>query len=150
MPLNLELPATDGRTHSTKQHRGKVALLVYETPTGGALNKAAKDTLAKRADEDPSLGDKFAIIPIANLSSIPALAPIQQIALGEITKEAKKMKLPIWLDWSGAVGKALKLNADSSFVILDKEGNISRDWVGKLGPHDIVDLIATLQTLHNA
>lgn len=147
MPLKLELPASDGRTHSTKDHRGRVALLVYESPTGGSTNKAVKDALERRIAENPALAEKFALIPIANLSSIPAMAPIQQIAMSQVQEEAKKMKCPIWVDWTGAVGKALKLTADSNFVVLDKEGNIAKDWIGKMSPNEIVDLLATLQTL---
>lgn len=148
-PVNFSLPTTSGHPRSVAQYRGRVVILFYESREVVAQNQPLKDALGRQGERDPSLAQRFALIPVANVGAYN-FWPAQHFAREAITAIARHQGVEMWFDWDRTLVHALGLrDGASNVVVLDRQGRVRYHRWGRIAPGDVERFLSTLSAVAN-
>lgn len=127
--------------------RGRPTVLFFEDKDSTALNQRLKDVLFATGKERGLL-DAVSIVAVANLKGYDWF-PARNFVVSAVKDSEKSFGLPIYLDWSGALTRApWALKPDSSTVVLlDRAGAVKWKKQGRLGAHEIDEVLTRLGEL---
>jgi hypothetical protein len=145
--LDAELFDTHGAHIRLATLRDRPTLVFFEDRHSTELNKPLKDALLPWAKSHDALS-AIHLVAIANLRAFNFF-PAKQFALSAVRETEKKVGIPLWIDFTGAVTGALPvIPADSSTVlVLDRDGTVIWQKSGRLADEDTRALFALLESL---
>lgn len=106
----------DGRELNTRSMSGKIVLIFYEDKDSAQLNMALKNELGK-VQKSPGWKPNVVVAAVADVSGYDWW-PARGFVKDAIQAEQRKAGTPIYLDWSGDFGKAIKAKKGASNVVL--------------------------------
>lgn len=119
--VGSEVPAVrvqslGGQVFDTKALSGKITLIFYEDKDAAKVNLAFKNELGA-IRKNPGFKPQARIVAVADVSGYdwwPARGFVQDA----VKKEERKAGQPVYLDWTGEFGKAVKAKKGVSTVVL--------------------------------
>lgn len=127
---NASVQSLDGRGFDSNDLLGKNTVIFYENKDVTTQNRALKAALSNQKKSE-GYGENVRVIAVADVSAWnfwPAKGFVQDAIRGE----EKKAGHPIYLDWTGAFGKAFRVDKNASNVVL--VGPDGRVKVSHAGP----------------
>lgn len=147
--VDFTLPTTEGRTRSVSQYRGRVVIIFYETRDSTNENQQVKDALGQRLRADPSLVQRFMLIPVANVGDYN-FWPAHTFAREAISAVANSQHVVLWFDWNHALTQRLGMrDGTSNIVVLDRDGRVRFRRLGPMRATEIPGFLQQVQELAN-
>jgi hypothetical protein len=106
----------DGKAFDTRATNGKITLIFYEDKDAVVHNQALKNEL-HAIKGSPGFKPNVRVVAVADVSAWD-FWPAKGLVQDAIRSEERKVGAPIYLDWSGEFGKALKITKGASNIVL--------------------------------
>jgi hypothetical protein len=146
-PLDAIVEKSNGESQHLATFWTKPTVLFYEDRDSTQLNQHVKEALIEKGRETGML-DKVSVVAVANVSQYNWF-PARNFALKAVRDIEAKMKLPIFLDFTGSMAlPPWNLPSKSStVVIVNRQGEAVLTLKGKLKGEDVKLLLTTLSEL---
>ncbi len=146
-PLDATVETSSGETAHLASLWKRPTVLFYEDRDSTTLNQHVKDALA-RAGMQRGAADSVGVVAVAAVSEWNWF-PARNFVLAAVRDLERKIKVPVYLDFSGSLARApWNLPARNSTVLLVDAGGVPRrTWRGKLSAQDVQALLDELAQL---
>ncbi len=146
-PLEATVETSAGKPQRLGALWGKPTVLFYEDRDSTKLNQHVKDALFK-AGREKGLLDAVGVVAVANVASFDWF-PARHFVLDAVKAVEKDVRIPVLLDFRGAMAKApWGLSAKSSTVlVVDERGVQQLKFEGRLSERDVATLFDALEKL---
>jgi len=141
----FKVKSGDNRELSLNGLSGKIIVLFYETKETKEENRKLKDELNKFYDnQTEAVKNKVARVAVMNCEGVIFAGAWKKALL----ENSKTEGITVYGDWSGEMGKAYKVKADdSNVIIIDDKGVIRYYNSGQIDNEKISEIKDLLNTL---
>ena len=138
---------TQGRPVNLAVLSGKPVVLFYEEKEATDANQALKDELLKRGRE-ANLLSAVRVIAVANVRAYDWF-PARPFVIHAVRDIEKKVGIPVYLDWGGALSRSPPGLAASgaSVLLLDRGGGVRFTKHGRLSRAEMEALLGMLDDM---
>jgi hypothetical protein len=145
--LDAIVENSSGSTTKLSALWAKPTVLFYEDRDSTALNQHVKDALYERGREKQMLG-QVSVVAVANVAAFDWF-PARNFVLAAVRDIEKKVNVPVYLDFKGALATSpWNLPSKSSTVlVLDPSGRPVWRVQGRLSKEKVDELFTTLEQL---
>ncbi len=146
-PLDAIVEKSNGEPQHLSTFWVKPTVLFYEDRDSTQLNQHVKEALIEKGRETGML-EKVSVVAVANVAQYNWF-PARNFALKAVRDIEAKMKLPIFLDFTGSMAAPpWNLPSKSSTVVLvNRQGEAVLTLKGKLKAEELKLLLTTLSEL---
>jgi len=141
----FKVKSGDNKELSLNDLSGKIIVLFYETKETKEKNRKLKDELDKFYDNQPlAVKTKVARLAVIDCEGVIFAGAWKKALL----ENSKTEGITVYGDWTGEMGKAYKVKADdSNVIIIDDKGAIRYYNSGQIGNDKIPAIKDLLNTL---
>lgn len=146
-PLEATVETSSGKPQRLTALWGKPTVLFYEDRDSTKLNQHVKDALFKAGQEKGLLG-AVGVVAVANVAGFDWF-PARHFVLDAVRAIEKDVRIPVLLDFRGAMAKApWGLSATSSTVLVVDPSGVQRlKFEGRLSDADVARLFEALEKM---
>ncbi len=144
---DFQVESGDNKKLSLDMLRGKVIVLFYESRHVIRKNIEFKNELKRLYREQPPYIQKD-IFRLVVIDCSEALWPTLPIWKSKLKEHSRKEGFPIYGDWDRRMGGDYRMvPGDSNFLVIDKQGVIRYETVGKIDKSKSEKIIGLLENL---
>lgn len=143
-PLDAVVETSSGSTAHLASLWHRPTVLFYEDRDSTSLNQHVKDALFARGKEQGLL-DAVSVVAVANVAAFNWF-PARNFVLAAVRDVEKKVKVPVYLDFTGALEAApwSLPPKNSTVLVLDRTGRVTWRAEGKLDQAQVTALFGAL------
>jgi len=136
----------DGAVLDTHALNGKIVVVFYEDKDSTKTNEHVKTAL-KLQKVNGRQATNVAIYAVANVSGYDWF-PASRFVKRAIRKEQRRYRQPIFLDWSGKFGRALRFrDKTSNLLVIDRDGRVLLAHTGRANDGVVKRILAATRAL---
>jgi predicted transcriptional regulator len=142
----FEVNYDDSKVLRSADLAGNVIVITCESRESKDINNSFKDTLLKAFPPDERLRRKISFVPVIDCFAYPW--PIKGLCVRGVQKNARRLKLQLYVDMTGDMFAAYGAVSDTStVVIIDRKATVRYMHSGRIPGGDIEGVIELIRTL---
>ena len=142
----FEVSYDDSKVLRLADLAGNVIVITCESRETKDINNPFKDTLLKAFPPDERLRRKISFVPVIDCFAYPW--PIKGLCVRGVKKNARRLKLQLYVDMTGKMFADYGAESDTSTVIvIDRQSIVRYVHSGKIAEADVAAVIERIRNL---
>lgn len=128
-PVVFSLPDCRQNMKSTKELRGRLAIILYDSPETYLQNRSLHESIDASATQDPGVMEDFGMMVVMNFRPLLAQMDenvhdlVMEKAMEQLQEYERKYKIQLYIDQPGSIAEHYKLDQSlSQVIVLDENG----------------------------